>query len=705
MKKTFAKSISVILIILTLLNSFGMVSIAADDTDLNFDSVAVRADKGIVVYFIVDKAKLAGYDSFYMSYSKDGGDAVKVESYDEIGDRYYFPCNDIAAKEMGSKISATLTATKDGQSTTGVAYEYSVSDYCYGVLNDTSSAQWEKQLAASMLLYGAEAQKYFDYKEDALVTAIMTDAQKAMAPSVDKTTLSSVYENQPKDSSVAITGATIEHGASPRLVVQLVENGEEALAGLSVNFAWNGGSAAVAGDELKNIDGKLYAYLDELTIGDMSETITITAFRGRAPIANTVKYSLASYIAEKKDDAEVSAIALALFAYGKAVADMPAEAACQFGHTNISETEIDSSYNLTMDSKCTVCGHKETIEGKGYSASQLYDMESASPSTYGSTYDAGQVAWKKTFQSGNDKYFFIINRGNSNETGIKNIPFTNGYENPYVAVCVKGTGTVTIRPNGANNTTVTLTDEWQTVVIPITNKNSLDYLRSVFFDLDETIYINSIAVFKSEAEARAYTGAFGHAYVTTTNVGDNYDLTVDSKCAVCGKETGTFTGKAFTADNLIAFKETDNARFGTDWYSWTKNESMNAAEFKLTANGTSDNSYLLLRGLSSEGAFSEEDNRIDLNEYKYMVVYMQSSCDVKLGFGWATSLRSTFAESNEWKSWVIETSDAITDSGSTLAVLKFCPQEWTQGTTLLINSIAFFKTAEEAQAFAGIGLN
>ena len=289
MKKAFTKSISIVLILMTLLSSMSGLVVAAEEADLSFDSASVRVDKGSVIYFVVEKTKLTGYDSFYMSYSKDGGEAVKVEAYDEINGSYYFACNDIAAKEMGAKISATLTATKDGQAKTGEAFEYSVSDYCYGLLNDESSEQWEKQLAASMLLYGAEAQKYFGYKEDALVTATMTDAQKAMAPSVDKTTLSSVYENQPKDSSVAIMGATIEHGASPRLVVQLVENGdgEESLAGLSVNFAWNGGSAAVAGDELKNIDGKLYAYLDELTIGDMSETITITAFRGRAPIANT----------------------------------------------------------------------------------------------------------------------------------------------------------------------------------------------------------------------------------------------------------------------------------------------------------------------------------------------------------------------------------------------------------------------------------
>ena len=104
MKKRILRTVSLTLALLTLIASFGGMSVFADGADLAFDGATVRAEEGLTVYFTVEKSKLANYDEFYMSYTKDGGKTVEVDSYIEIGNFYYFPCEDISAKEISTAI-------------------------------------------------------------------------------------------------------------------------------------------------------------------------------------------------------------------------------------------------------------------------------------------------------------------------------------------------------------------------------------------------------------------------------------------------------------------------------------------------------------------------------------------------------------------------------------------------------------------------
>lgn len=91
----------------------------------------------------------------------------------ETKDVYIFSFKGIAPNKLGDKVTATLSATRDGKKmVANTAFEYSVSDYCSNKFNEHYSAGTQPELMAlvtDLLNYGAAAQKYTNYKTNALV--------------------------------------------------------------------------------------------------------------------------------------------------------------------------------------------------------------------------------------------------------------------------------------------------------------------------------------------------------------------------------------------------------------------------------------------------------------------------------------------------------------------------------------------------------
>ena len=90
-----------------------------------------------------------------------------------------FSYDDIAAKEMNDIVYCVLYAEKGESVVFGSVSSISAAGYVTMAFNSYSNKDLRIMLV-DMLNYGAAAQKYFDYRTDALANASLTDAQKAL---------------------------------------------------------------------------------------------------------------------------------------------------------------------------------------------------------------------------------------------------------------------------------------------------------------------------------------------------------------------------------------------------------------------------------------------------------------------------------------------------------------------------------------------
>ena len=95
----------------------------------------------------------------------------------EAAYKYTYPM--IAAKEMGDTIDCTFVGIKADGSIEYRVRSSSVLDYCKALFKNAGVSAEEKDLMVAILSYGADAQNFFGYKTDALVTADLTADQKA----------------------------------------------------------------------------------------------------------------------------------------------------------------------------------------------------------------------------------------------------------------------------------------------------------------------------------------------------------------------------------------------------------------------------------------------------------------------------------------------------------------------------------------------
>lgn len=84
-----------------------------------------------------------------------------------------FDYTELAAKQMTDVVYACAYTVVDGKSYYSKVEKYSILDYAYNKLGKTATASTDekfKAMLSSMLVYGADTQKYFDYKTDRLAT-------------------------------------------------------------------------------------------------------------------------------------------------------------------------------------------------------------------------------------------------------------------------------------------------------------------------------------------------------------------------------------------------------------------------------------------------------------------------------------------------------------------------------------------------------
>lgn len=301
-----------------------------DSTDmyrLNLDDVAIMAEvseepltdenlviakKSLTLYdtiaidFKVPVSAMVKYHDPYLLVTQNNEKGTVTE-YETEGDFMIFTYR-VMPQRMGDAVTVVPHALNAyNEDVAGVAFTYSVTDYCYNMLG---KEQYQgagyaslRRLLVDILLYGSAAQQYVNYKTDALAGSRLTAAQLAMGTDVNQPmTYQTVKLKDFATVSEEDAMASIEKAAlylESAVNVQFKFTARD-LAGLRVVITDDEAGTHVIGEyaankELIDTSGLYYVTVNALNAGQMRKTIYATVMQGRKKVSNTYRYSIESY--------------------------------------------------------------------------------------------------------------------------------------------------------------------------------------------------------------------------------------------------------------------------------------------------------------------------------------------------------------------------------------------------------------------------
>ena len=265
-----------------------------------------------------------GEDFEWREYSLDSWEDARLSGKDYK--RLVF--NNIAAKEIGDELYATLYLTKDGKSFVNAVDVYSLKQYAYSRLQKTSDQAF-KTLLVDMLNYGAQAQRYFQYNSENLVNADLTAEQQACGTAV-------MPELKSVENTITTPGATASFYGKTIVMGSYVELRYYITFGLGNNEAptdtmklvltytkVNGETVTqiIPASEFEyNSSYKAYgASFAGISAKDMRCTVTAKVYDGDALISDVLEYSIETYAKnrlEKSSDEVFKELMRCLMKYG-----------------------------------------------------------------------------------------------------------------------------------------------------------------------------------------------------------------------------------------------------------------------------------------------------------------------------------------------------------------------------------------------------
>lgn len=111
------------------------------------------------------------------------GKKTTIDGYTTVGGELVFELGGIHPYEIGDIIDARLMLKDTSGNLEFIAskYGYSVKEYCLALLETTENSEL-KTLVSSLLIYGAKAQGYLDYKTDRFITGGITVSSSGATP-------------------------------------------------------------------------------------------------------------------------------------------------------------------------------------------------------------------------------------------------------------------------------------------------------------------------------------------------------------------------------------------------------------------------------------------------------------------------------------------------------------------------------------------
>ena len=253
----------------------------------------------------------ADVNDTFMRFTSSSGRVTEVTgAYDETYKMYKYTYTGINPQCMTDSIDAELFH-KDG-SLLGKHENYSVGLYCERQMNKSAESlgysvgQYEsfRTLLADMLVYGAEAQKYKEYRLEYLADGpAWVKAHKSdfgVPKGVKEISGNADSENRVRSLGVHIANVN-------KILFKLVLTDD---AKVLVN------DEEISRSELiLNADGTYTYYSPDLKATEFDKVFTVKILQGEN-VLSTVSYNVYAYVQSKYDDETVGGIAKALFNYG-----------------------------------------------------------------------------------------------------------------------------------------------------------------------------------------------------------------------------------------------------------------------------------------------------------------------------------------------------------------------------------------------------
>ena len=270
------------------------------------------------------KAKLfteIGYAEPYVIFSMNGVES-KVTEYIVENDEYVFNFDNIAPHQMGDTILATLYADYEGIEYKSKTVDYSVEQYTYNMLGKYTAPGYAKfrTLLVDLLVYGEKSQIFKAYKTDELVSAKLTDEQRAFGTKENRELVSvqnAEYETI-ENPSVIWNGAGLNLNES--VIIRFSIKAEEN-ADLTLKIKGESGEEwTVPASEFEKTSDGYNVYFEGLNAGQMSESVYATFYEGETAVSNTACYSIESYAYKQQNstDTNLAELVKAMMRYGDA---------------------------------------------------------------------------------------------------------------------------------------------------------------------------------------------------------------------------------------------------------------------------------------------------------------------------------------------------------------------------------------------------
>ena len=273
------------------------------------------------------------YSENYEGTIENADDVIQGAAQTKEG--YKVSTNGIPAKNLGDDLYFKLfIQLEDGSYVYSNLYHYSAAIYARNILN--SGSEQQKAVAVALMNYGAEAQKYFNYKTDDLMNKDITAELQAMLNGFSADSLNSVISVESSKQGVftanggftnkypsVTTGGVFEinYYFAPEFVVDgnmtLYCWSEDTYLNAEVLTAENADAVMT----MDAVNGEYVGNSQQIVAKDMDKTVYAAAVyesNGTIYCTGVLPYSIAAYCQSNAQDAELADIANAIAVYGNA---------------------------------------------------------------------------------------------------------------------------------------------------------------------------------------------------------------------------------------------------------------------------------------------------------------------------------------------------------------------------------------------------
>ena len=213
-----------------------------------------------------------------------------------------FDYNGIGASMMGDSLTATLHFVYDGAAYSRDLGTHDLKQYALERLRNSASEDY-RTLMADLLSYGAAAQTYLGYRNDAPVNVDLNDTEKTLTNRAYAPLTGAQDDGDTGTYPAAITQKEFRLGDKIALYLATDLDKDSDLSDVTLRIRYtdrlgNAVERRVSGATFAYSEaaGGYTVYFDELKASELRSVLTLTLVRGGTQISRTVQYSFDTYV-------------------------------------------------------------------------------------------------------------------------------------------------------------------------------------------------------------------------------------------------------------------------------------------------------------------------------------------------------------------------------------------------------------------------